>query len=202
MKFTSIARWNDAFLPIAITSLSATWSAPSVLLSWETAPEQNTGSFVIEHANAVNPDVYEEMGSVAFKGSSAGDSRYTYLIDDLLPGKHRFRVMAINGDGSSSLSPEVEVVVPVSAPLDILSIYPNPFSDAAGVHLFATDRQKIRVEILDIRGRSVGLLYAGEIGELQPLDLALSGEAISPGVYIVRVTGERTAVSKMVTVVR
>ena len=51
-------------------------------------------------------------------------------------------------------------------------------------------------------GRRVAVLFDAEVAASEPERLALSGQGLASGVYVVRVVGEQFTATKRVTVVR
>ena len=119
--------------------------------------------------------------------SPGSGDRDEFAIDDL-------SVAAASG---VAVEPGVEGGVRVRAP------FPNPVSASASASVAITTpgAERVTVRVFDTLGRQVALAYAGATaagGEtVVPLPAALA-----PGTYVVRVTGETFAQTRLLTVVR
>jgi serralysin len=67
-----------------------------------------------------------------------------------------------------------------------LSIYPNPFSDAATIEVFLPAMEQVEVALFDMLGRPVNTLFAG-LGTGMVREFAGVGYDLPSGVYLVRV---------------
>lgn len=70
-----------------------------------------------------------------------------------------------------------------------VAVYPNPFRDAARLDLNLEQSDEVRVEAFDLLGRRVAVLHEGRLPAGRTT-LDEIGEALSPGVYLVRVESE------------
>ena len=79
---------------------------------------------------------------------------------------------------------------------------PNPFTVATTLSLRVDRTQAVRVEMLDLLGRSVAVLHDGPVvaGAAFPVRIAAAG--LPAGVYVVRAAGESFSLTERVTVVR
>ena len=97
-------------------------------------------------------------------------------MPNLQPGRHVFRLKQIDFDGTFEYSPEVEVLI--EAPRNYVSahLYPNPFRSTTTFALTLGRAQRIRVEVVDLLGRRVVLLYEGPIASGVEHTLRLEAE--------------------------
>ena len=114
-----------------------------------------------------------------------------------------------SGDGTAEVStpsfawftarygPVTTAVDPPEA-LDALELHvsPMPFGDEARVTLSARAGQHVRVEVFDLLGRSVALLYDGPATSER---LYLEGRALAAGPYLLRATAGGASVAEVVT---
>ena len=77
---------------------------------------------------------------------------------------------------------------------------PNPTRGVVRFDLSVSEPQRVRAGVFDALGREVAVLVDGMVAG--SVDLALDTSALSPGVYVVRVTGEHVSASRRLTVVR
>jgi elongation factor Tu len=84
----------------------------------------------------------------------------------------------------------------------LTAAYPNPFTDETQFSLTVTRSQHVKVEVFDLLGRLVTVLYEGTVVPHQPHTFSLGGEDLPAGTYLYRASGEETADTGLVTVVR
>ena len=65
---------------------------------------------------------------------------------------------------------------------------PNPFTGATTVRLAVGVPQRVEVDLVDVLGRRVALLHAGDVAA-GSLALRIDGARLAPGVYVVRARG-------------
>ena len=80
--------------------------------------------------------------------------------------------------------------------------YPNPFRGAAAFMLEVAEAQPVTVEVFDVLGRRVAVLHDGPLAPGEAHRLALDGQSLPSGVYVVRATGEAFSATQRVTRVR
>lgn len=71
------------------------------------------------------------------------------------------------------------------------SVYPNPAADQATLEFVSEARDRVQIDLLDVSGRVLHPIFAGEVesGELHSLELA--GERLAAGMYFIRLRGEQ-----------
>ena len=81
-------------------------------------------------------------------------------------------------------------------------VRPNPFTGTARARFRVTRTQEVAVELYDLTGRRVAVLYQGtaRADEWQPI--AVDGRALPAGTYVVRLRGETARGSTRVVLVR
>lgn len=173
----------SALLPVTLLSFTANPAEKSVLLSWQTATEENTEKYTLERS-VDGGRTFLNIGSVAARNSSSG-AEYEYL--DETAARHQgtlyYRLIALDFDGAT------EVFGPVSVALDNdgtgeLTIIPNPLSANSTVRIQgAAAGAKARLSAMD--GRLLATLSPDGEGVYRIPDLPA-------GVYLVRSTDERS----------
>ncbi len=79
------------------------------------------------------------------------------------------------------------------------AVYPNPFNPEATFRFAVNERQDIRADLVDVRGRVVATLFEGEVpvGEMQTV--RIDGAGLPSGTYLIRVVGEAFSDARSVT---
>ena len=79
---------------------------------------------------------------------------------------------------------------------------PHPAAARASATLTAREAQRVRVEVLDLLGRRLGVAFEGALAAGAPQAVEVDVSALPPGVYLLRVTGAAAALTRKVVVAR
>ena len=168
---TATARETSEVVPllsVELVSFEARVDGPDVLLSWATASETINAGFEIQwHSKNAGADQqmaqeWQLAGWVNGHGTTERPRSYTYRVTGLAPGRHVFSLKQINFDDTFAYSPEVEAVVKMVDRFLIEPVYPNPFNPQAQFRFAVHRSQAVRVDLYDLLGRRVKVLYEGE----------------------------------------
>ncbi|MGF2411070.1 T9SS type A sorting domain-containing protein [Ferruginibacter sp.] len=96
------------------------------LLQWQTADEQNTKNFVIQHSS--NGHGWIDIDSVRSMGNSSSVKNYSYTHSKPEKGINYYRLIQNDIDGAFTYSKIVSVTL--KSAIKPLSIYPNPVVNA------------------------------------------------------------------------
>ena len=80
--------------------------------------------------------------------------------------------------------------------------YPNPFTNQTEITLQIETTQHIDIEIYDILGRNVGVIFSGEVQENTLHQVTFNRGNLPAGEYIIRARGEDLSLVRTVTIVR
>ena len=177
-------------LPVELVSFTATASGEAVHLRWATASETNNAGFHVERQTGA---AWAAAGFVAGRGTTAERQSYAHSVGGLTAGTHRFRLRQVDLDGTAHLSAEVEVAV---APVGPFALAPT---SGRALRLVVREPQAIDAGLYDVAGRRVATLARGEVAAGAPVELA-APSGLAPGVYVVRVAGERFHATRTVVV--
>ncbi|MEM6783532.1 MAG: T9SS type A sorting domain-containing protein [Bacteroidota bacterium] len=178
-------------LPVELTSFRATSIGEAVQLDWATSSETVNAGFYIEMVDpASGTGTYATAGFMRGAGTTAEAQRYSFRLDGLPPGTYQFRLRQVDFDGTFEYSPEVEARVSLDETFRVAA-FPNPFSDTAEIEVAVAQGQAVRVEVFDVLGRRVATLYDGTLSSNAVGRARLDGSALPPGLYLVRIQGER-----------
>ncbi len=72
---------------------------------------------------------------------------------------------------------------------NISSAYPNPFDSKTSIGINLLSEQMIKVELLDVMGRKVALVFNGKLAA-GIHDIEIDGTGLSNGIYFIKVAGE------------
>ncbi len=79
---------------------------------------------------------------------------------------------------------------------------PNPAAGASRLAFTVEAAQTVRAVVVDALGREVAVLFEGAVAPGTETTLAIDAGRLSPGTYVVRITGEAFAETRRLTIVR
>ncbi len=170
-------------LPVSLTSFAVRRVASGALVTWTTASEINSASFVVERS--ANPiDGYEAIGKVAAAGSSLTTRSYSLPDNGAASqtGTLYYRLRQLDVDGTAHLSPVA--VLAAGLTKAAFSLYPNPATGSTQqVTISATTGLSAgySVSIYSTMGQLLSTRMVSGEGAAAPLTISTTG--LATGVY-------------------
>lgn len=195
----AIASTGGNALPVELADFDALLSGDAVLLRWATASETNNAGFAVEVQTSA--ETWASRGFVLGAGTTAEAQRYTFAVENLAPGTHRFRLRQMDYDGSVTYSPVIEAEVSVRTAFSLAAPFPHPIAGAATVGFSLREAMPATLDVFDVLGRRVARLHDGP-GEAGTTSLAFDAETLPSGLYVLRLTTPLGATTRTVTVAR
>lgn len=187
-------------LPVELVQMEAVATGNGAVLRWKTATETSNAGFHVEHAHHSQP--FRNVGFVDGTGESTSPTTYRFRLDELAPGRHRFRLRQVDLDGQFSYSHPVTLRVSQPDPLHLSAPAPTPIRRRATVQLSTTRDVPVRVTVHDALGRTVATLWDGPLDAHEVHTFALPGASLSSGVYVIRARAPSHAVTRKTVVAR
>ena len=202
--------FNDASLPVSLTSFNAFIENQAISLDWVTESETNNLGFILErcdsHSDWVTIASYETCKDL--KGSGSVSTRKKYSFSDVnvtMNQLYSYRLSDVSMDGKltvlSSLSLELTPdVMPATTHLE--QAYPNPFNPQTNISYNLHKTTYAEIAVFDILGRKVktlagGVQNAGNYG-LSWNGRDNEGNEVSAGLYLIHLqTSETNQVQKV-----
>ena len=101
--------------------------------------------------------------------------------------------------GLTAPTPVAGEASPVLAAAELTAATPNPFNGQTAFELVVAEPQHVRVEVLDVLGRQVAVLFDGSVAAGARYPFSLSAAGLRAGVYVYRAVGETFTASRRVT---
>ena len=185
---------HETWLPIELTSFTATCNGRSSLIEWTTATEKNNDFFVLERSNdAIN---FKEIARIAGAGNSIEPISYAYTDYGVRNGDNYYRLIQFDYDGTSTAS---EIIVANCLGTDgepeVLA-YPNPFGDDITLRFENFGNIQATVEVYDMLGRMVHTQKVNCSQNDYEVVLRLAG--LSDGTYNVKISAKEFVLNKKV----
>jgi hypothetical protein len=188
----------SAPLPVVLTSFTGQAGSAGSQLSWATAQEVKSASFVVEAS--ADGSTFAAVAELAAAGNSTSARTYQYLdatAAALNATRRYYRLRQVDLDGTVAYSAVVLVSRTVAATSATFEVYPNPFTSQLSVARPGTaEPQATVVTLLSLSGRPV---YTAKLSlGAAPQSLAALPE-LPAGVYILRLTTASGTISHKVT---
>jgi hypothetical protein len=161
-------------LPVTLTSFTATRSGSHALLSWQTAQEENSHDFSIEHST--NGTSFSAIGDVAAAGNSNKSTDYSFVDENPATGLNYYRLKETDLDGHSTYS-QVRTVAFATSSAQKLAWY---ITNGTNVEVSLTNGSNEFYNLSAMDGHIV------QKGQFSAGKLYLSG--LQSGIYVVNVT--------------
>jgi hypothetical protein len=165
-------------LPVSWLSFTAVRKEQTVQLQWQTATEQNTKDFVVQHSTGNSS--WSNIGTVMAAGNSQSISNYGFTHLQPAEGSNYYRLIQRDADGKQNISKTVQVQFTTTARMQV---YPTPVTNGV---LYVKLPADAVIRMYNSNG-SLVLEQKGKAG-LQQLQLSLLGK----GSYYLR-AGTETA---------
>ena len=184
-------------LPVQLTSFNGQAASLGNQLTWATASEVNSASFVVERS--ADGASFGSVGSVAAAGTSTTARSYQYLDAAAPAGASYYRLRQVDQDGTVAYSP---VVVLTRSATGILAAakplaFPAPFTDALSVTLPGTEGpQAATVALLTLDGRTV---YSRSLALSAAPQALAELPTLAPGLYLLRTTTAAGTTTQRIT---
>lgn len=117
--------FSGATLPVQLLSFTGSLINSQSVLKWQTASEQNTQDFIIQHS--VDGVQWNTTGTVQAAGNSSSVQQYSFIHDHPAKGLNHYRLWQRDADGRSSYSKIISLVN--NGRDKQLLVYPVPVSD-------------------------------------------------------------------------
>jgi photosystem II stability/assembly factor-like uncharacterized protein len=168
------------FVPVELTSFTASASAENVILSWSTATETNNRGFEIERStDDIN---FEQVGFVNGAGTVTDARRYSFTIKNMASAKSYFRLKQIDYDGTFTYTHSVEVDGYMPREFSLKQNYPNPFNPSTRISFNLPVDSKVKINIFNAIGQSVRTFETADYpAGIHHVDFNASG--LTSGIY-------------------
>jgi hypothetical protein len=187
-------------LPVELFAFDAVVDGQTAQLTWTTASETSNAGFAVQHAA---PGAgFERVGWKNGAGTTDEARSYTFEVDGLSAGTHRFRLKQVDRDGPPTLSEVVKARVDLSRQVVVTNVAPNPVRRQATLQVGVKEARPVTVALYNLLGQKVRTLHRGTLpsGKMTTIDVTTA--TLSSGVYVVRVQGASFRETRRLTVVK
>lgn len=170
-----------------LVSFDAAREAEQVHLAWTTSGATEITRFEIQQSFFGGD--FETIATVPAAEPGAEPQAYAYTVETLPPGRYAFRLRQVLANGLVTLSPSVEVFIPLEGDVLISEVYPNPFTQEAHLTLVAEQRQRVVVNVYNTLGQRVAQLFNDTVRAETLTRFTFEADGLPSGVYIIHIDG-------------
>ncbi len=176
---------TNTTLPVELTRFTARRRQSDAVLAWATASERNSAFFAVERSRD-NGRTFTEVGRRKGAGTTSAAQEYTLTDAGVgrTAGTVLYRLRQVDTDGTTTLSDIRTVTFTDQTRADVVTLLPNPFTDAITVNLTNVADGQYTLTVVDMAGRTV--LSATQAGGTSA---RLDTQHLPTGTYVVRVSG-------------
>lgn len=192
-------------IPVEFTYFTGDAVSEGINLEWETKSEYNNLGFYVERRiNDDNTD-WESINFVDGVGNSSVSTKYNFTDNDVVLNttyQYRLRQVDVDGTHDCSISDIVNVHY---GNLDVLVLEqnaPNPFSESTVIRYEIPNDSEARLDIIDMYGNVVKSFSAFGAGQIVWDGTDYTGNLVSTGTYIYRMTADNEVATGKMTLVR
>jgi photosystem II stability/assembly factor-like uncharacterized protein len=210
----TILHTNNGGTPVELISFIAEAFESKVELIWSTATETNNSGFEILRFDQNDNDGWNKIGFVPGHGTTTETQHYSFIDNDVKPGKYQYKLKQIDYDGTFEYSQIVEVEIPLVNEFSLSQNYPNPFNPTTKIKyqiplsppLLKGESEAggfVTLKVYDLLGREVATLVNEEkpAGEYE-IEFTVGQDSspdIASGIYFYQLkAGEYFETRKMI----
>lgn len=174
---------SDNFIPVELTSFTATTSNDQIVLNWTTGSELNNQGFEIQQS--LDNESFSRIGFVPGFGSSTEHRSYTYTVQSAPAGLHYYRLKQIDFDGSYEYSDVIEVETVESLPTEFAldQNHPNPFNPSTSITFSLPVDSDVQLSLYNMLGQEVTKISNAHF-QAGTHKVDFIAEGLSSGTYI------------------
>jgi hypothetical protein len=183
------------FIPVELTSFSASVINENVILSWSTATELNNQGFDIE--KSFDDKRYEKIGFVPGYGTTTESKSYNFSISNLSNQKTFYRLRQVDFDGTFEYSSSIEVEGAAPTEFSLKQNYPNPFNPTTTIGFTLPSESIVKISIYNLIGQKVAEVVNSKFSSGNH-SVDFNASNLASGIYLYKIeAGSFTSVKKM-----
>jgi hypothetical protein len=144
---------QSGVLPVTIQSFNAIQQTNDVLVKWQTSNEVNVNLYEVE--SSIDGQRFEKIGTVAANSANSAND-YAFVDKSVWASSVRYyRLKSIDNDGTFKYSAVVRLA---NKQQTVVSVYPNPVSNAFTIQLSDNKLLHTQAKLVDATGKTVKLI--------------------------------------------
>jgi len=143
-------QYTPTLLPLVLINFTIQKENSGVKLLWQTATEQNTSQFIIEHST--NGESFSSLGIITTTGNSSSIKNYFFTDAQPLTGTNFYRLKMVDRDGKFTYSNIIAVII--DGKNISFQIFPNPARNILFVQVNG-ENENATIQIIDATGKKL-----------------------------------------------
>ena len=195
---------SQFFIPVELTSFTASVIKNDAQLFWSTATELNNLGFEVE--KSFDNENFEKIGFVPGFGTTTEPKNYSFTVENIVAGLQYYRIKQIDFDGTETVYNSVEVEGPVPNEFALYQNHPNPFNPSTTISFSLPVDSDVKIRLYNMLGQTVSeILNKGFQAGTHEFEFNANG--LSSGAYIYTieangVNGKNFASTKKMILIR
>ncbi|MGQ9805129.1 MAG: T9SS type A sorting domain-containing protein [Chlorobiales bacterium] len=169
-------------LPVELIAFTGRRTENGVLLSWQTASEQNNSGFEVERKS--NEGTWNTLGFVRGNGTTTEAQSYSF-VDKTASGKVQYRLKQIDFDGQFEYSNVIEVDAGLPKQFALAQNYPNPFNPTTVISYELPVASTVSLKVYDVLGKEV-MTLVNDRQEAGLYTINFNASNLASGIYFYR----------------
>jgi hypothetical protein len=197
----SLFNENGITTPVELISFNVEAVNNNVHLNWITVTETNNSGFEIQKykgessKDKVKNEDWEVTGFIEGNGTTTEKQFYSFVDENVKPGKYSYRLKQIDYDGSHEYSKVIEVEIGIPKEFSLSQNYPNPFNPTTKIKfsiptpLLNKERGRgevVTLKVYDVLGNEVATLV-NEVKSPGEYEVEFDGSKLSSGIYFYQI---------------
>ena len=202
--------FNGGPLPVTMTAMSVQAAKNTATIIWRTESETENHGFEIERRSvgvyegeSVRGEAWQVVGFVQGAGTSSSPLDYSFVDQQVTPGRHAYRIKQIDLDGSFTYTSSLEVEIGL-APLEfaLWQNYPNPFNPSTSIEFAIPADGHVTLKVFDLTGREVASLVNGQLKAGVRHQVLFDASGLASRSYIARIDHQNRYLTTKMSVVK
>jgi hypothetical protein len=186
------------YIPVELTSFSASVADYTVILSWTTASEINNSHFEVERS--IDNQNFSVIGNVSGKGTTTEINSYSFTDNSISESKYFYRLKQVDFDGSFEYSDVIEIDINITDYV-LHQNYPNPFNPTTTISWQSPVGSWQTLKVYDILGNEIDVLV-NENKEPGIYTINFNAQNLTSGIYFYELTAGNFREVKKFTLIR
>ena len=172
---------SQFFIPVELTSFTASVVKNDAQLFWSTATELNNLGFEVE--KSLDNENFEKIGFVPGFGTTTEPKNYSFLVENIIAGLQYYRIKQIDFDGTETVYNSVEVDGPIPSEFVLYQNHPNPFNPSTTISFSLPVDSDVKIKLYNMLGQTVSEIINKDF-QAGTHELNFNANGLSSGAYI------------------
>lgn len=204
--------FNGGPLPVTMATMSVQAAKNTATITWSTSSETENFGFEIERRQVQSDNSrfaihdsqpWQVIGFVHGAGTSSSPKHYSFVDQQVSPGRYAYRIKQIDHSGSFTYTSTLEVNIGL-APKEFTlgQNYPNPFNPSTTIEFTLQEDGHVLLKLYDIKGSELETLLNEERKAGYYHSISFDASRFGSGTYFYRLLANGQVLTKKMTLVK